>query len=226
MVYNRIKNINTLKTEEKFMMQLQTTGTYSTMPQQDLQPQLFNDFVSWIDRSKNTTRAYIINLRQFAAWLKYSAIVRPIRKDIISYREYLCTEHDAIQLDNESQNGWKYRTDKSGKRIRVQCKPNTIAQYLRSVCQFFRWTASNGLYPDIAVNIHAPKVKHNIHRKDALTVEEVQTIEKSISVKSSEKLTKAETAKKDTVGRIQRTTEQGKRLYAMYLLAVDRKSVV
>lgn len=203
------------------MMQLQTTGTYSTMPQQDLQPTLFNDFVSWIDRSKNTTRAYIINLRQFAAWLKYSAIVRPIRKDIISYREYLCTEHDAIQLDNESQNGWKYRTDKAGNRIRVQCKPNTIAQYLRSVCQFFRWTASNGLYPDIAANIHAPKVKHDIHRKDALTVEEVQTIEKSISVKSSEKLTKAETAKKDTIGRIQRTTEQGKRLYAMYLLAVN-----
>ncbi|MCM1473870.1 MAG: tyrosine-type recombinase/integrase, partial [Muribaculaceae bacterium] len=32
---------------------------------------------------------------------------------------------------------------------------------------------------------------------------------------------KAETAKKDTAGRIQRTTEQGKRLYAMYLLAVN-----
>lgn len=203
------------------MMQLQTTGTYKAMPEQDLQPQLFNDFVSWIDRSKNTTRAYIINFRQFAVWLNYSSITRPVREDIISYREYLCTEHDAIQLDSESLTGWKYRTDKSGNRIRVQCKPNTIAQYLRSVCQFFRWTASNGLYPDIAANIHAPKVKHDIHRKDALTVDEVQTIEKSISTKTSEKLIKAETARKDTAGRIQRTTEQGKRLYAMYLLAVN-----
>lgn len=203
------------------MMQLQTTRTYTAMPEHDLQPQLFNDFVSWIDRSKNTTRAYIINLRQFAVWLNYSAITRPVREDIISYREYLCTEHDAIQLDSESLTGWKYRTDRTGNRIRVQCKPNTIAQYLRSVCQFFRWTASNGLYPDIAANIHAPKVKHDIHRKDALTVEEVQTIEKSISLRTSEKLIKAETAKKDTAGRIQRTTEQGKRLYAMYLLAVN-----
>lgn len=201
------------------MMQLQTTGT--AMPQQDLQPNLFSRFVSWIDRSKNTTRAYIINLRQFAVWLRYSSITRPVREDILSYREYLCTEHDAIQLDSESLNGWKYRTDKAGNRIRVQCKPNTIAQYLRSVCQFFRWTASNGLYPDVASNIHAPKVKHDVHRKDALTVEEVQKIEKSISAKASEKLAKAGTAKKDTAGRIQRTTEQGKRLYAMYLLAVN-----
>ncbi len=203
------------------MMQLQTTGTYKAMPEQDLQPQLFNDFVSWIDRSKNTTRAYIINLRQFAVWLNYSSITRPVREDIISYREYLCKEHDAIQLDSDSLNGWKYRTDRDGNRIRVQCKPNTIAQYLRSVCQFFRWTASNGLYPDIAANIHAPKVKHDIHRKDALTIDEVQTIEKSISAKTSEKLIKAEAARKDTTGRIQRTTEQGKRLYAMYLLAVN-----
>ncbi|MDE6708532.1 MAG: site-specific integrase [Oscillospiraceae bacterium] len=201
------------------MMQLQTTGT--AMPQQDLQPNLFSRFVSWIDRSKNTTRAYIINLRQFAVWLRYSSITRPVREDILSYREYLCTEHDAIQLDSESLNGWKYRTDKAGNRIRVQCKPNTIAQYLRSVCQFFRWTASNGLYPDISANIHAPKVKHDIHRKNALTVEEVQTIEKSISAKASEKLIKAGKKKKDTAGRIQRTTEQGKRLYAMYLLAVN-----
>lgn len=203
------------------MMQLQTTSTYTAMPEQDLQPQLFNDFVSWIDRSENTTRAYIINLRQFAVWLNYSSITRPVREDIISYRDYLCTEHYAIQLDSESLNGWKYRTDRVGNRIRVQCKPNTIAQYLRSVCQFFRWTASNGLYPNIATSIHAPKVKHDIHRKDALTVEEVQAIEKSISAKTSEKLTKAGTAKKDTAGRIQRTTEQGKRLYAMYLLAVN-----
>lgn len=201
------------------MMQLQTTGT--AMPQHDLQTNLFSSFVSWIDRSKNTARAYIINLRQFAVWLRYSSITRPVREDILSYREYLCTEHDAIQLDSESLNGWKYRTDKAGNRIRVQCKPNTIAQYLRSVCQFFRWTASNGLYPDISANIHAPKVKHDIHRKDALTAEEVQTIEKSISAKASEKLAKAGTAKKDTAGRIQRTTEQGKRLYAMYLLAVN-----
>ena len=33
------------------------------------------------------------------AWLKYAAIVNPIRQDIISYRQWLTVEHDAIQLD-------------------------------------------------------------------------------------------------------------------------------
>ena len=203
------------------MMQIQTaTAAAITAPQQDLQPKLFADFIAWIDRSKNTARAYIINLRQFVAWLHYSAITRPERRDIISYREYLTTEHDAIRLDAGSSTGWSYRTDSTGQPVRVQCKPNTVAQYLRSVCQFFRWTAANGYYPDIAANVHAPKVKHDLHRKDALTAGEVQTIEKSIEQRAADSLTDAAAATKDTAGRMQRTTEQGKRLYAMYLLTV------
>lgn len=103
--------------------------------EQDLRPSLFTEFINWIDRSANTARAYIINLRQFIAWLRYSDINRPIRQDILNYREYLTNEHEAIQL-SENGAGWQYRTDNSGNKIIVRCKPNTIAQYLRSVCQF------------------------------------------------------------------------------------------
>lgn len=203
-------------------MQLATvTPTNEIIPQQELKAQYFNDFIQWIDRTENTARAYIINLRQFAAYLKYKAITRPLRADIISYRDFLSNEHDAIQLDGETEQGWSYRKDKSGNPIRINCKPNTIAQYLRTVCQFFRWTATNNIYPDIASNIHAPKVKHDIHRKEALTVKEVQAIEKSITAKAAVSLNDAEQAKKDTANRIQRTTEQSKRLYAMYLLTVN-----
>ena len=184
---------------------------------QDLTPSLFDNFIKWIDRGEKTTRTYIVNLRQFIAWLRYSAITRPERQDIISYRQYLCTEHEAIQLDGLS---WKYRTDKSGNLVKVICKPNTIKQYLQSVCQFFKWTAAEGLYPNIAENIHAPKVKHDTHRKEALTAAEVQTIENSITRKAAESLNEAEQAQKDTEGRMQRATEKGKRLYAMYLLTV------
>ena len=184
---------------------------------QDLTPSLFDNFIKWIDRGEKTTRTYIVNLRQFIAWLRYSAITRPERQDIISYRQYLCTEHEAIQLDGLS---WKYRTDKSGNPVKVICKPNTIKQYLQSVCQFFKWTAAEGLYPNIAENIHAPKVKHDTHRKEALTAAEVQTIENSITRKTAESLNEAEQAQKDTEGRMQRATEKGKRLYAMYLLTV------
>ena len=187
----------------------------------EINADLFNDFVNWIDRSEKTTRTYLVNLRQFMAWLKYAGISRPQRQDIISYREWLTAEHEAISYAPETLRGWIYRTDNAGNPIVITCKANTVSQYLRSVCQFFAWTQANGLYPDIAGNIHAPKVKHDTHRKDALTVEEVLTIENSITARAAEKAQAAQDARKDQAGRLQRSTEQGKRLYAMYLLAVN-----
>lgn len=182
---------------------------------------LFSDFVSWIDRSEKTTRSYLVNLRQFMAWLKYAEIVNPQRQDIILYRQWLTAEHEAIVLDPSSPQGWSYRTDAAGNPQRISCRPNTVAQYLRTVCQFFKWTAANNLYPDIAANIHAPKVKHDTHRKDALTAGEVLQIEQSITAQGAARRAAAEQAAKDKAGRAQRSTEQSKRLYAMYLLAVN-----
>lgn len=182
---------------------------------------LFDDFVRWIDRSEKTTRSYLTNLRQFMAWLKYAAIRNPQRQDIISYRQWLCAEHDAIRLAPDTVPGWTHRTDGAGNPIRTSCKPNTVAQYLRTVRQFFRWTAAAGLYPDIASNIHAPKVCNDTHKKDALTAQEVLQIETSIKERSEIRAQAAQEAQKDTAGKIQRSTEQGKRLYAMYLLAVN-----
>ena len=201
--------------------ELTATGAAAIVPANDLQATLFDDFLAFIDRGEKTTRTYLNNLKQFAAWLQYQAISRPERQDIFLYRQYLATEHDAIQLDPTSANGWTYRTNASGNRYTVKCKPNTIAQYLRSVCQFFRWTAANGFYPDIAANIHAPKIRHDVHRKDALTAADVLAIERDIVAAATDKQATAAAAEKDTAGRISRATEQGKRLYAMYVLAVN-----
>lgn len=165
----------------------------------DLQHDLFTQFIEYIDRGEKTTRTYIVNLRQFVAWLRYTGTSRPTRQDIILYRQYLTEEHDAIMLDPSSLEGWTYRTDASGHPVKVVCKPNTVKQYLQSVRQFFSWTAAEGYYPNIAANVHAPKVRQDAHKKEALTASDVLTIERSI----------------DT------TTEQGKRLLAMYLLAVN-----
>lgn len=189
------------------------------VPANDLQPALFDSFISFIDRGEKTTRTYITNLRQFAAWLAYKAISRPVRQDIIFYRDYLTSEHDAIQFD--PANGWRYRTDRKGDRCRVTCKPNTIKLYLQSVRQFFSWTAANGYYPNIAANVHAPKIRQDAHKKDALTAADVLTIEKSIEAGAAAKVEAAADKEKDTAGRISRATEQGKRLYAMYTLAVN-----
>lgn len=203
------------------MEALEIYNSRNLTPAQDFNPGLFDDFTAWIDRSEKTARSYTTNFRQFIAWLKYAAIRNPQRQDIISYRQWLTAEHEAIKLDPDSITGWKYRTDAHGNPLKINCKPNTIAQYLRSVCQFFRWTAANGYYPDIAANIHAPKLRHDRHSKEALTAPEVLAIEKSIAQRAQERTQAAQNAQKDTAGRIQRSTEQGKRIYAMYLLAVN-----
>ncbi len=155
---------------------------------------LFNDFIEWIDRSPNTTRAYIINLRQFAKYLQANAISRPTRQDIVNYRDFLTAQ------------GYK---------------ANTITAYLRSVKQFFAWTNASGIYPDVAAGVHAPKVDHSTHKKDALTVQEVQAIEKSIDAHAEAKAKAAAGAEKDTAGRVERATEQGLRIRAIYALAVN-----
>lgn len=187
----------------------------------EFKPALFTDFVAWIDRGEKTSRSYINNLRQFMCWLKYAEINNPVRNDILSYRQWLAAEHEAIELAPEQPEGWTYRTNRAGERVKLACKANTVAQYLRCVCQFFRWTAANNLYPDIAANIHAPKIRHDTHRKEALAPAEVLDIERSIKERAAEKEQHAQEAQKDPAGRIQRSTEQGKRLYAMYLLAVN-----
>ena len=180
---------------------------------------LFDSFVSYIDRSSKTAETYLTNLRQFAAWLNYKAITKPEHNDIKDYRDYLASEHESIQLDAEC--GWKYRTDSTGNRIVIACKPATITLYLRSVKQFFKWTALNGYYPNIAEGVHAPKVSRDTHKKDCLQAADVLTIEQSITATAAGKEATAATAEKDTEGRMERATEQGKRLYAMYVLAVN-----
>lgn len=182
---------------------------------------LVNDFVAFIDRGERTTQTYITNLRQFMAWLKYAAVSQPVRSDIIAYREFLLTEHYAIQFAPGTAAGYEYRTDNAGNKYKIICKPNTVAQYLRSVCQLFKWTAANNLYPDIAANIHAPKINHSVHRKEALAAVDVRNIESSITTNAAQKAAAAANAAKDPTGKAERATEQGKRLYAMYVLAVN-----
>ena len=203
------------------MNELTAIGTAATVPAENFSLSMIDSFISYIDRGEKTTKTYFTNLRQFIAWLKYEQISRPTRQDIISYRQYLTEEHPAIRLDPASAQGWAYRTDAAGQPIRVKCRPNTIALYLRSVCQLFSWAAANGLYPNIAQGIHAPKIRQDTHRKEALPASAVLTIEQSINRQAQGKAAEAEAAAKDATGRTQRATEQGKRLYAMFLLAVN-----
>lgn len=198
-----------------------TAGRAQVIPAQDLQTALFTDFVQWIDRSQKTTQTYLNNLKQFAAWLRYAGIARPTRDDVISYRDWLLTEHRAIRLLPGSPAGWTYRTNAAGEPELITCKSTTAAQYMRSVCQFFRWTAAAGCYPDVAQNIHPPKVTRDSHRKEYLQPADVLAIEQNIERSADKKEAAAASSRKDREGRMERATEQGKRLYAMYTLAVN-----
>ncbi len=183
----------------------------------------FDSFVKYVDRTEQTTRTYITNLRQFAAWLLYMDIRKPGRQDVINYRDYLGQEHEAIKLCG---NSWEYRTDKNGNRVKLACRISTIRAYLQSISQFFKWTEQEGLYPNIALNIHFTRQKAlasftEDHKKEALSAAEVLKVEESILQRADQKKKEAATHKKDPAGRLERATEQGKRLYAMYLLAVN-----
>lgn len=74
----------------------------------------------------------------------------------------------------------------------------TKARYLRSVKHFFKWTAAEGFYPNVADNIKGAKVKHDNTKKEAFAEDDIKNILESID----------------------RTTEAGKRNYAMILLSV------
>ena len=180
----------------------------------------YDNFISFIDRPGRTAQTYLTNLRQWAAWTAYSGIDTPTRADIIAYRDFLTGEHDALVWAPYSPQGWSYRTDRAGRPLRVTCTPNTVAQYLRTVCMFFRWTAAAGIYPNIADNIHAPKIRHDTHKKEALTPAAVVAIEDSIKSTAADLEAAAATHNKDRAGRVERATLQGKRLFAMYLLTV------
>ena len=188
-----------------------------------LSAEYIDRWIRFLDGTQATAKTYITNLRQFVAWLNYAGIdiSHVSRNDILSYRAWLMEEHDAIELDTESITGWRYRTNKAGNQQTTICKAGTVANYLRSVKQFFKWTAAEGLYPDIAANVHAPKIRNTTHKKDALTPADVQTIEESIVERNQAQQDAAEEATKDKAGRMQRSTEQGKRLFAMYSLAVN-----
>lgn len=181
-------------------------------------PGYIEQFVSWIDRGQRTTQTYLTNLKQFLAWMRYNGITQPTREDILSYRDWLLTEHDAIIA---TPDGWQFRTDAAGNRMQIVCKPYTTKQYLQTIKQFFKWLSDFGYYPNIASNVHTPKINNTIHKKDAFTPSEVLTIERSITAQAETRLADAATHYKDTAGRMQRSSEQGKRLLAMYLLAVN-----
>ncbi len=132
-------------------------------------------FVAYCDVKQNTIDGYAVALRHFAKWMEGRP--EPQREDIRAYKEYLSAA-----------------TSEAGKPF----KPATQARYLRAVKLFFKWTAAEGLYPNIADGIKPAKIRMDTRHRDALTAADARRVLDSID----------------------RSTEKGKRDYALMLLCI------
>lgn len=142
-----------------------------TLAEMQFDNSLFFRFMQYTDVKETTLKGYAVCVRQFIRWMQEHEIRQPNRDDVRAYKAH---------LDNQNFTA------------------GTRAQYLRAVKHFFKWTASEGLYPNIADNIKGAKVKQDNTKKEAFNEEDIKTILASID----------------------RTTEAGKRDFAMILLSV------
>lgn len=139
--------------------------------------ELFARFMDYCDVKETTLKGYTVAIRHFMAWLNMEQISQPTREDIKAYKDHLSKD-----------------TSETGKPF----KAGTQARYFRACKLFFKWTAAEGFYPNIADNIKAAKIRQDNTHKDALGEDDIRRILNSID----------------------RSDEQGKRNYAIFLLCV------
>lgn len=150
---------------------------YSEISPAQFTADLFMQFMNYADVKLTTTQGYAVAIRHFMRWMKDSGIIQPAREDIKAYKVHLQTY-----------------INRRGKPYSA----GTQARYFRACKLFFKWTAAEGFYPNIADNIKAAKIRQDNTHRDALSESDMMRILSSID----------------------RTTEQGKRNYALILLCV------
>lgn len=117
-----------------------------------LNSNLYYEFIQFLDVKKNTLETYKKGLKQFFIYLLENEIQEPTRKDVISFRDYIKETH----------------------------KAGTAQTYLASVRAFFKWTDSEGYYPNIAQYVKSVKQEKGF-KKDYLTSEQAKDVLNAIS---------------------------------------------
>ena len=144
----------------------------------------------------NTSPAVIgFNADLFDRFINYTDVKETTLKGyavcIRAFIKYLA-ENNIHQPQREDIKAYKAYLDSTDHTA------GTKQQYLRAVKHFFKWTSAEGLYPNIADNIKGVKVRQDNTKKDALSETDIKAICDSID----------------------RSTEAGKRDFAIILLAV------
>lgn len=137
---------------------------------QEIGAELFSRFIAYLDATPKTILTYTGALKQLWGYFSLNGITRPQREDILAFREEL---------------------------IASGHKPTTIQNYITATKLFFRWTAQENIYPNIAEHLKGAKLDRE-HKRDYLTSGQV----------------------KEILGNIDRSTKQGLRDYAILTLMV------
>ena len=118
-----------------------------TVPTVNVTPDLFTQFVAYIDASENTVKTYTRALRQWGKWMQANGVQQPQRADVLAYKEQLKEDH----------------------------KATTVQNYIIALRQFFNWTEAQRLYPNIAKGIKGAKMSNDF-KKDYLSARQAATV--------------------------------------------------
>lgn len=129
------------------MQALIATYPNTIMPSSDVTWELMSRFIRYVDASPKTVETYTRALRQLIYYLSSRHIGSPTREDLIEWRDELKETH----------------------------KPTTVQNYIAAVRLFFRWTAQEGIYPDISNHLKGAKLDR-ANKKDALTASQLKHI--------------------------------------------------
>ena len=108
---------------------------------------LLSRFTRYIDASPKTVATYARALKQLMEYLSSRQITSPTRENLIEWRDGLKETH----------------------------KPTTVQNYIAATRLFFRWTAQEGIYPDISSHLKGAKLDR-ANKKDALTASQLKHI--------------------------------------------------
>lgn len=109
--------------------------------------ELGKQFITYLDAKPQSVATYRASIRRMFEYMATAGVTAPTRADILAYRDEL-------------------------KQI---YKPATVSLHITAARLFFRWTAQQGIYPDIADHIKGAKLEQGF-KKDYLTPDQVKAI--------------------------------------------------
>lgn len=127
---------------------LQVINKQGLQNTQILKPELYSRFISFIDApSTRTVESYEKAVKRFYLWTVVKGVREPNRSHLIAYRD----------------------------ELKELYKPSTVNAYMTPVRLFFKWTAQEGIYPNVADNLKGAKASKQ-NKRDYLTPSQIQKI--------------------------------------------------